>query len=629
MPEAKVILEKQANKIEGLIKLSGLGISFTVGDNTKKTEEEFTTPYISKPADSIRFQTQNYLHELLLSQKLYGSYSSLKTDFDNYEFAKILNEANNRIDFNIRFGNIYFKDGTKQVNTDIIVNEHKLFNNGKLVDSAEIIIDYDLPNPPLKVTLSLENQTWMADGQFISLKEISAGIFTVAMSDSINKRMVQVDALNKNGKKLYSTGYSSYSFPSIKNLQVLKQLAVICRETINKIDNKVYSNSNELAVDFALQTKSIPAMETCKTVITKHQIKGMANTINFYIGTGSILTTEKVTLQNPLAAKGTGPLYIAYDTTQQQYGFTDAKGSWKISPFAAHIEKEVDNFYSVRNNENTSSIYQIDMQQEKAKKCPFTSIDTIGMNLYKVEREINGPYGVIHNDGSFVLQIEYDWIDLIKNIFIVRKNDFTYLDGPYGAFDINGKIILPFASNRIDFVNNFFYREITDNTFNYGTRKSVYNIKGTALLSDQYSAENNYFEKDSLLLVMDSKKNSFYVTTMGNKAFEIVQYTDLRPFSNGMASVKGSNGLYGYINTSGALIIPCIYDNVLPFTINYAFVEMPKNKGGKNYFIKKDGTILKEIREHIFNFNYAYNELARYILNWIEYDEEGNPVKNK
>ena len=627
LPVAKEILQKQADQIESLIKLSGFGFSFTVGDITKKTQEEFTNPYISIPTDSIRFQTQNYLKELLLSQELYGSYSTLKTDFDNYDFAKICMESNVRKEYNIRFGIMYFKDGTKQVNKDTIVNEHKLFNNGKLLDSLEIIVDYDLPNQPLKVTLSLENPSWMADGQFISLKEISSGKFTVAMNDSLNKRIVQVDPLNKNGKNLYSTGYSSYGFPSVKNLQVLKQLAVICRETINKIDNKVYSNSSKLATDFELQTKSLPAYETGKTVITDYQIKGMAKTINFYIGTGSISTTDKVTLQNSLAAKGTGPLYIAYDTTQQQYGFTDAKGSWKIPPFAPHIKKEVDNFYSVRNNENSSSIYQIDMQHEKAKKYPFTSIDTIGTNLYIVKREINGPTGVIHNDGSFVLPIEYGLIDLNKNVFFVSNSTITYGVNLYGAFDINGKIILPLAPHLIDFENNFFYINISDNTFNNGTRKTVYNIKGMPVLSDQYSAEDNYFRKDSLLLVTDSKQKYFYVNTLGKKAFPIIQYTDLKSFSNGLAAVKGSNGLYGYINISGALVIPCMYRNAYPFTTKYAFVVMPTNKGGKNYFIKKDGTILKEIGEHITDFTYGYNELFRYILNWVEYDEEGNPVK--
>jgi hypothetical protein len=69
-------------------------------------------------------------------------------------------------------------------------------------------------------------------------------------------------------------------------------------------------------------------------------------------------------------------------------------------------------------------------------------------------------------------------------------------------------------------------------------------------------------------------------------------------FSNGMCAVKDAiTEKYGFINSTGSLIVPCIYDKVKPFSEdNYGWVSEYKNGSSYNsvsYFVNKKGERFK------------------------------------
>ena len=65
-------------------------------------------------------------------------------------------------------------------------------------------------------------------------------------------------------------------------------------------------------------------------------------------------------------------------------------------------------------------------------------------------------------------------------------------------------------------------------------------------------------------------------------------FRNLGPFTNGLAWVLGEGGKYGYIDKTGALVIPCIYEDVGYFNDGFAYVQMD----GKWGYIDKTGALV-------------------------------------
>jgi hypothetical protein len=74
-------------------------------------------------------------------------------------------------------------------------------------------------------------------------------------------------------------------------------------------------------------------------------------------------------------------------------------------------------------------------------------------------------------------------------------------------------------------------------------------------------------------------------------------------FKNGFASVS-KNNLYGFINTTGELVIPCIFSNARSFTEGLA--PAANAKGYWGYINEKGGWIIKP--EYDFTDNFEEGE---------------------
>lgn len=61
---------------------------------------------------------------------------------------------------------------------------------------------------------------------------------------------------------------------------------------------------------------------------------------------------------------------------------------------------------------------------------------------------------------------------------------------------------------------------------------------------------------------------------MESKNNENCIWNDVAPFSEGLARVRDNNGLYGFINKKGEIVIPCIYEDAASFNDGYAKVTI-------------------------------------------------------
>ncbi|MGZ0038850.1 WG repeat-containing protein [Paenibacillus ottowii] len=160
------------------------------------------------------------------------------------------------------------------------------------------------------------------------------------------------------------------------------------------------------------------------------------------------------------------------------------------------------------------------------------------------------------------------------------------------------------------------------------TKTNLYgyiNTKGTLVIPCQYAEAHSFSEGKAKVTIADTKENAIidrtgkilshfkidgdseYVFTDGlalayapntgkigfvNTSGQLTipyQYKYSRSFSNGLAIIQNSKGLYGYINTAGKEVIPPQYKSGGDFSEGLAPVQNAKGKWG---FINKQGKVV-------------------------------------
>lgn len=125
-----------------------------------------------------------------------------------------------------------------------------------------------------------------------------------------------------------------------------------------------------------------------------------------------------------------------------------------------------------------------------------------------------------------------------------------------------------------------------------------YDLQGLAKLCQKY--ELNSFQ-DGLCNAFDEERGNLFFDTKGKEVLCISGY-DTFDFSNGLLLARNVDGKYGYLNKSGKVVIPFVFDYASSFLNGVAEVE----KRNKKYRIDKNGN---EIAQAAFEYGaYGYVE---------------------
>ena len=98
-------------------------------------------------------------------------------------------------------------------------------------------------------------------------------------------------------------------------------------------------------------------------------------------------------------------------------------------------------------------------------------------------------------------------------------------------------------------------------------------------------------------------------------------------FNDGMVIVLKDDKV-GYINAQGEGLIPCIYQNAMPFFNDVACVLMKTEKSGDALFIDKNNNVIKRI-EDLYEFEPDQNEEPGYRINGVKYNYRGDVVEEQ
>jgi hypothetical protein len=111
----------------------------------------------------------------------------------------------------------------------------------------------------------------------------------------------------------------------------------------------------------------------------------------------------------------------------------------------------------------------------------------------------------------------------------------------------------------------------------------VLNYDGSILLNCEYQHISRL--ADHYLMTVGNTP-TFFFTQRGHEIF--VNPTRMRPFSDGMAQFRDSNGLWGYVSQKGEVAIPAQYKKVRPFSDGLALVA---DSTGQCVYIDKQGRV--------------------------------------
>lgn len=174
------------------------------------------------------------------------------------------------------------------------------------------------------------------------------------------------------------------------------------------------------------------------------------------------------------------------------------------------------------------------------------------LSEYKNERAIafyNGSYGAINEQGIWIMTPYYDSLALMENQIYFRQGS------EYGLADWYGKIIYR-SQEMFQAADQAVIHMNEDSTF------SLLSLKGELLLEHHYNSIER-LNKDLLLLKRD-KQRFLYRTSDAFVAKLDPRIDSLGRPNNGYMAVR-KDGQWGFINTSGGLVIANRYEAVSSF----------------------------------------------------------------
>ncbi len=217
-------------------------------------------------------------------------------------------------------------------------------------------------------------------------------------------------------------------------------------------------------------------------------------------------------------------------------------------------------------------------------------------------------YGMVDTTGKIIIPCEYGSVSekLISGRAIVSKS------GKYGMVDTTKKLIIPFEYNLI--LENWTLGLIlVQKEKNYG----LIDTTGKIIVPANFS--NFPMGSEGIICLNDNKSISL-VDMQGKKIATLENVQDITPFSNGLAIIK-RNGLFGYINSKGEEVIPCIYSKADSFDKGTAEVTLGNEYTGKiNTLGARVSANLLDSKEYVRNqkiismFPYFYKAEYQYYI---------------
>ncbi|SEM33586.1 WG containing repeat-containing protein [Pseudomonas sp. ok272] len=584
LAQIKDMLSEQIASLDDVSSLASLRLSATASDERDDQEVE---PFIPPSAAEIQAKFDQHLDSLAFGQKIVGSFSYVQSDFREYGFNVIAPgyDEYQYAPVQIETTLVHFKDGSSMSPKTTDDADSVIVNANKRIVSVDLAATYTLPGTVKPLTFTEPSKDRQAG---IALQSINAGEVTLTLPAGDADTLLNVQAFNAQGKALKLNGQSSYT----NDAYYIEQLNAFLMTTVQRIDDGTISDKKQLAsyyIDNAPSKEAI-AKEHPPETLASYQFSGNPTSVIVYLKPSSRQRTHTFSITKTQHSYANG-LTVAVDEHLDLYGLIDEQGQWLIKPAYPRLHQVADDYYDISDAKGDSRIYLLDRAVQTFTLQPFHIMNAeLHQNRFLVinkDPSDNLVKGLVDiKTHEIILPLKYYNIE-VNDPFITTLNyskrkgsDVPHrevyrlsdrqliLSGEFYEMETDNGIVI--VNSRIRSAKALKSRETQamDGDGNYlYSNYDIYNLDGKRLNLEPYSEIYDTFGKDGLLLVTDIKDRNFYIQRDGQTApLDLSSYEQLKPFSNGLAAVKGSDDLFGYIDTQGKRVIPFMYDDAGTFS---------------------------------------------------------------
>ena len=311
-----------------------------------------------------------------------------------------------------------------------------------------------------------------------------------------------------------------------------------------------------------------------------------------------------------------GPLFLAYQNDIKKYGYIDVEGNMVIEPqyekayvFSNGLARvgEEDKYGFIDMSGRMAIAPEYDYAQDFSDGMAVVRKDNIecyidlnGTVAFNSRRAFNGPF----YDGLAKI---YTGTDYRKKHGFIDKTG-KYVVKPFECLEMAWRFSegMAWYRNKIEDGGQFGFIDIKGNTviepkypyacdFSEGlacVQRGWIDKNGTMVidLGRKLYANDIFHEGLAIVRSLYDKKKGF-VDKSGNMVLDCSQYSDVHSFHEGLALVRKeakTGDKFGYIDKSGDVIIPPMFDYAFDFSNGLAQIMIKQSIG----YINKNGDII-------------------------------------
>lgn len=267
------------------------------------------------------------------------------------------------------------------------------------------------------------------------------------------------------------------------------------------------------------------------------------------------------------------PIYDEVQDFKSNYSIVKKDGKWgvidknenQLFPFVFDSITPFESGIALANEGTLKSYLYINgKRQALSNKYEFFPYSE---GLAKIKSTKNGKWGYIDSEGIIVINPRFDSAgDFHGSVAMVSRNGETYLINTKGD---KKNVSFPLDTTL----------KMAPEGVGYAKRSNGEYFFINSRLEpqpDRYS--QIHFPQEGISLIKDRLGNIGYMSSEGRFLFVLNGFDDAGDFSEGKAWVV-KNGKYGYINTSGKLVVDTIFSYASNFKDNRAYVAIGQRQG--------------------------------------------------
>lgn len=650
-PEIKKMLREQSDSLKKHQEFGSIRIS--AGSITNQ-QTEHVDKFIPLSETEINSKYHEYLNGLSFYQSISGDLSTIQTNYNSYHLSQLIE---NYDDYNypkhkLNVTGVTFIDGSTATISSGNTEGNGNLNSAKRIASLSMTASYTLPLQSKQLHFSHSDKSIQEQ---IELVQMSGQEVELKLPESVHKNILHVEGIDNSGRALKPLGSSSYS----NDNYYIGLLQTFTEQALQQIENHQVKDKEALLQFFI---NNYPSQEQAHkthppSFIATYQFQGEVSAINLFMRPESKTETYSFQLTQSNQRYFNG-LISAQDKTRKKYGLISELGEWIISPRYNRLEYAVGDYYyatEAHKDVNDTSVYRLNRNEKRLELQPFSFTQYEPKPLQNKyvyitkENDRSRLQGLLNiQTHQIILPVKYNDIEIGDNFYGAyninnKKSDRNYdiysshnlqliLKGTFDIVTFDGNnIITRYTTRTIEpLKGNTPYYAIENDKYYLYQHYDIYDMNGKKLNDNHYYQLDSFsgFGKDGLMPVTDANGKRYYINRSGkNAGLNVSKYEVIYPFSNGLAAVKGIKNEYGYIDTSGKLVIPLIYRSAEMFQGGSAKVE----NGNVTLLIDRKNQVVHTFNDSVYTYtNRQDGDKATYTQsNGVTYDEKGQELVKK